>query len=227
MKFAPYSYSRISSFQTCARKFKYTYIDKADKKPQNMEPLLKGGAVHHILENHPWPSTHKLAPQYQHIVDKFLRTEHGKKLMFRESTREFDFGLDKDLVPCGYNDEHAIFRGSVDYIFIENGVLYLVDWKTGKYKEQRWQTYDQLMFYGLYFFIRYPNVNKIHISYVYIEHENLHNDLTLERKWLDDYKEKLLNAINEIETEEVFPKTVKNQKLCDWCEFQLHCEQDV
>lgn len=120
LKFAPYSFSRISTFQTCPRKFKYTYIDKADKQPQNMEPLLKGGAVHHILENYPKPSTHKLAPQYQHIVDEFLRTDHGRKLMFRDSTREFDFGLDSNLMPCSYNSKDAIFRGSVDYIFIEN-----------------------------------------------------------------------------------------------------------
>lgn len=83
------------------------------------------------------------------------------------------------------------------------------------------------MYYGLYFFQSYPDVHTIQISYVYIEHENKHNDLTLERKWLANYKTKLLNSINEIETEEVFPKTVKNVKLCDWCDFSLHCEQDV
>lgn len=227
MKFSPYSFSKIDSFVTCPRKFKYKYIDKADKKPQNMEPVLKGGAVHHILENYPGSSNHKLAPQYQHIVDKFIQTEHGQKLLFRDSTREFDFGLDSNLLPCGYKDKEAIFRGSVDYIFIEDGVLYLVDWKTGKYKELKWQSYDQLMYYGLYFFQRYPNVNTICISYVYIEHENMHNDLTLERKYLNDYKTKLIKAISEIENEEVFPRTIKNYKLCDWCEFQLHCEQDV
>lgn len=227
MKFAPYSFSRIDVFQTCARKFKYKYIDKAPKKPQNMEPILKGGAVHHILENYPSPSTHKLAPKYQSVADKFLNTNLGKKLIFRESTREYDLGLTKELKICSYSDKDALFRGSVDYIYFDGGTLHLIDWKTGKRKEIRWQSFDQLMFYAIYFFIKYPNLNTINISYVYVEHPEAQNPLKLERKYLENYEYKLLKAITDIENEEVFAKTTKNIKLCPWCDFEEHCLTDI
>ena len=228
MKFAPYSFSKINSFETCPRKFKYTYIDKAPKKLQNLEPLLKGGAVHNIIEHYPEESTHKLASKYMGIFTKFHATNLGKFLLDGTSgINELDIGLTKELKPCKYSDKDALFRGSVDYVYSTGSdILYLKDWKTGKLREQRWQNYSQLMYYGLYFFQAIPSINKIDISYVYVEHPEEQNDLLLERKYLKNYKINLLTHITTIEAEKDFPKTTKNVKLCSYCEYQEYCNQD-
>jgi len=224
MKYTPYSFSKISTHKKCNRKFKYSYIDKAPKSEVDLTPLLKGGAVHSILEHYPNESTHKLAPKYQHIADKFISTKLGKKYLSQDSIREFDFGLSKELTPTEYRDKEALFRGSVDFICTIEDTLHLIDWKTGKYREQKWQEYDQLMFYGIYFFQRYPSINTIKISYVYIEHPETENDLMLERKYLDTYISELRDLINNAEKDEDF---VKNPSpLCQWCEYRVHCESD-
>ena len=223
--YRPYSYSRLNTYKTCNRKFKYHYIDKAPTSKTDVSALLKGGAVHSILEHYPEPSTHKLAPKHQHIADKFLRTNLAQKYIFRESTREFSFGLTADLQPCGYSDKIAMFRGSVDYTCIVDGILHLIDWKTGKLKEERFQDYNQLMFYGIYFFQKYSKIDTIKISYVYIEHENAENSLILERKYLMNYTNELLELIEKVESDSSFEKFPS--KLCDWCEYQSHCTSDI
>ena len=225
MKFSPYSYSRIAVYQTCPRKFKYSYIDKLPKKPQDMTALLKGGALHHILEHYPESSTHKLAPKYQHIADSFIATRSGQEILCNESHREMNIGLDKNLKECKYGSKEAMFRGSIDFFTFKAGFLWIVDYKSGKRKEQKWQSYDQNMFYAIWFFQKYSKIDKIKITYQYIEHENYDNSLMLERRYLDNYKNTLLTNINNIETDEVFDITVG--PLCNWCDFQEHCDKET
>lgn len=102
--------------------------------------------------------------------------------------------------------------------------LHINDWKTGKFKDQKWQTYEQLMFYGIYYFKRYPTIDRIVISYVYVEHENSENSLVLERQFLDNYISELKELINDTETDVLFKKCPS--KLCDYCSFKTHCKQD-
>lgn len=224
MKFAPYSFSKLNCHVQCNRKFKYGYIDRAPKDKRDITALLKGGAVHSILENFPSPSTHKLAPKYQHIADKFILTNLGQKYLLENSTREFNFGLTSNFEPTGYSSKDAMFRGSVDFMCIINDVLNLIDWKTGKYKEPKWQEFTQLMLYAIYFFVCYPSINKIRVSYVYIEHENLENELILERKYLENYKSDLLTMIDNAENDVLFEKHIG--PLCNYCDFKTHCDSD-
>jgi len=122
MFFRPYSYSRLSTYSQCPKKFNYKYHLKLTPAPTDKTALLKGGAVHSILENYPYPTTHKLAPKYQKIVDNFIKTNLGQQYLFRDSTREYDFGLTYDLKPTDYNDKAALFRGSVDYVCIIDNI---------------------------------------------------------------------------------------------------------
>ena len=223
MKYAPYSFSKLSTHYNCNRKFKYAYIEKPQKDYKDMTALLKGGAVHNILENFPQQSTHKLAPQYQHIVDNFIKTNLGKKYLYSESIREYDFGLTTTLEPTTYNDKSALFRGSIDYVCVIDDILHLIDWKSGKAKPQSYQSYNQLMFYAIYFFKKYENIDKIKISYVYIEHENIENDILLERKYLNNYITELITLIKNVESDEIFEKNVT--KLCEYCEYYTHCSE--
>lgn len=97
--------------------------------------------------------------------------------------------------------------------------------KTGKYKEEKWQEYDQLMFYAIYFFKKYSKIDKLKISYVYVEHENLENSITLERKFLNNYIKQLITLIKNAEEDTEFLKNIS--MLCDWCDFKEHCATDV
>ena len=224
MKYSPYSFSRLSTHKQCPRKFKYNYIDAIQSEKTDRTALLKGGAVHSILEYYPNPSPHKLAEKFQSIVDKFIETNLGKKYLTAMGVREFDFGLQEDLSLCAYSDKKALLRGSVDFICTIDGMLHLLDYKSGSYKNPKFQSYEQLMFYAIYFFRRYPTINKIKISYVYVEHENTENSIILERQFLANYIHELINSIEVVESDELF---VKNEsKLCSYCQYKEHCASD-
>lgn len=114
--YAPYSFSKLSLHDQCNRKFKYRYLDKVKPQSKDMTALLKGGAVHSILENYPNPSTHKLAPKYQDIAKNFLMSDLGSKYINLKSVNEMSFGLTKDLEPAVYRTKEAIFGGFIDYV---------------------------------------------------------------------------------------------------------------
>lgn len=223
MKYSPYSFSKMSVWNQCHRKFKYIYVDKIKLPYVFVEALVKGGAVHSIIEHFPEQSKHKYAKKYFHVAEKFLKSPEGWDLVHKPALKEYDFGLTKDLKPCGYSDKSALFRGSVDRAIIEDGMLWLVDFKTGKSKDQNWQSYDQLMFYAIYFFIKYPNINKIKITYYYIEHMHT-NDLVLDRTNFDTYAKQLVKNIIDIEADEDYIKI--ESKLCDYCDYFAICQKD-
>lgn len=224
MKFSPYSYSRIAVYQQCPRKFKYSYIDKIKVPFVYNEALVKGGAVHSVLEHFPNQSDHKHAKKYFHVAEEFLKSPIGWELINKPAAKELDIALNKSLEPCGYKDKDALFRGSVDRIVVDSDMFWLIDWKTGKLREQRYQSYDQLMFYAIWVFIKYPQINKVKISYYYVEHLES-NDLILERQYFENYKKNLLNNITDIEKDNEFNKNIT--KLCDYCDYQEHCSKDI
>jgi len=225
LKYAPYSFSRLNTVIQCPRKFKYTYIDNIPKENTDKTALYKGSALHSSLEHYPNPGTHKLSPQYQPIIDNFLKSKY-KYYLDIPHISELGIGLDEKLNPVEYS-ENAMFRGYIDYhtvISDENSVkMVLIDWKSGKIKEHKYQDFNQLMFYGIYMFKKYSKIDKIEIKYIYIEH-NAENSMILERKYLNNYYRTLLNAIKDTELSN-FDKI--KTKLCSWCPYEKYCNNDI
>ena len=224
MKFSPYSYSKISTFESCKKKFDYTYITKIKLKPKYNEALLKGGAVHSILEDYPEASSHKLAEKYYPSVKTWIESPRGQSILTVPSQNEISFGLNSRLEPVEYKDKTAMFRGFIDRIFVKDSKIVIMDYKTGKYREPQYQTYDQLMFYAVWFFQKFPEVLEIKIIYEYVEHLES-NELDLHRDNLGNYKMQLVKLIHSIETCEDFSKNLT--KLCDYCDYQELCKPDL
>lgn len=224
-KYAPYSFSKMNTHIDCPRKFQHSYILKSPKAEVDLTPLLKGGALHNILENYPNEPTHSLAPKYLDIAHKFIESDLGKKYIFNTSVNEASFGLDKDFNPVEYKDKSAIMRGYIDHVCIIDNILHIQDFKSGKVKEEKYQDYNQLKIYAIYFFKKYEKIEKIRISYVYIEHENVENPMILERKYLDSYINTVKNYLNNIEQDETFDKN--ETVLCKWCAYNEHCKEDI
>ena len=45
-----YSHSRLSTFEDCPLKYKYTYIDKLDRDRRDSVEAFMGGLVHETME---------------------------------------------------------------------------------------------------------------------------------------------------------------------------------
>lgn len=229
LKFTPYSFSKISTYKTCPRKFKYQYIDKIGTF-LDTPALIKGRTIHYLIENSSLLPEQYTDEMKQNIIDfpetleikrRFEESELGIKYLRnidKNAVIEYKLGLTKMLDACSYNRD-SLFNGIVDYICVKDSVLYLVDWKSGRYKDARYQDYNQLLFYSIYFFQKY-NITKIIISFVYVEH-NIENDLELDITYLDSYKRELLLPIKTIEEDNSFE--MNKTRLCDWCGFKPLC----
>ena len=121
-----WSYSGLSLFKQCPRKFYRTRISK-DIKEEEQDHLIYGKAVHTAAEEYgrdgkPLPEKYKFIQPY---VDSFMRTK-GEKYY------ELKMALTADLEPCEFFDPEAWWRGIADFIAVNDGTALLVDYKTGK-----------------------------------------------------------------------------------------------
>lgn len=241
MKFAPYSWSKISTHQQCPRKFKYKYVDKL---PTTFKPSIhldKGKLVHLIFElerDIPKIKAHKDFIEVKNngllgaegikncfkIHDDFAKGKIGSKILgYPRVFAELPLGLDKDLNITKYEADDVLLRGYIDDArhFPDNDTAMICnDWKTGKLpREQKW---GQLLYYSIGLFSRSP-VDKILLNYLYVEHNHAESKI-VHRSEIEKYKKALYTTIDIIETDEVYDKCETG--LCNFCDFQDHCMQD-
>lgn len=226
MNYTPYSFSKISTYNSCPKKFEFQFVLKVGDVNLDTPALAKGRCVHSILEYYPNVpddiKENEMFGEAKEVCDKFLSSKLGHYVLSdKPKFVEQKIGLNKKLQPCDYKDEDVLFKGIVDQIIIDD-ILMINDFKTGKYRDIKYQSFDQLMFYAIYFFIKFPNISKIQISYLYVEH-NLENKIQLEREFLDNYKKQLLTNIINIENDKIF--NYNYSRLCDWCGFNVMCEK--
>lgn len=228
IKFAPYSFSKLNTYQTCPKRFKYKYIKKEKEGECDKSALVRGSAIHEMFENHQKgkePKKSKYTAEFKKALERPHVQKIKKHLESPEKTcREISFGLTKDFAPCEYKDKNALFRGKIDLAYNDNGVLNLVDYKTGKPKDEKYQNYDQLLLYSIYFFERYPALDKLKISYVYVDHDIV-NSLVVLRTYIEKHKEHFLNIVKKIETDQEY--LPKHSALCKWCPFENTCQWDL
>ena len=214
-----YSYSKLALFKQCPHKFKLTYIDKIPE-PGDNSALIKGSKIHSLLENF---ETYDKTSEYTTLVENFANSQIGKDILSKNSIREHCVKFDAELnANDSLKKKEAYFIGYIDRINISQ-TIELIDYKTGKYKDPKWQDYEQLSIYALYIFSKYPQVQEIKLRYVYVEHSK-ENSKVLKRSDADKIKKSLQETINLIElcnSTKQYPK--KPQRLCDWCGYKTSC----
>lgn len=236
---SPYSYSRISTYKQCPRKFKYHYIDKIKTEEVEHLALSRGGYLHDLIEHYGGsvsPTiteifTIEKVQECDLIIDKFLSSNLGKEFVFGsggivEIGKETEIGLriTKDGVfPCSYHDDKVLVRGAIDKLGIMGNVLLIFDWKSGRMKDPKYFDELQTQIYAIWGFLTFPLIDEIHSHYVYIEH-NTSNKYIYKRKYLNNYINNLKSPIKLAESDKTFNK--QESKLCDYCEYQTICEKD-
>lgn len=275
-----FSFSQISMFKNCQRSWYYRYIEKLPvvlgpqlKKGSQVHLLLEHFEIFQDFKNFKNLKSSNIEifndenfknfnefekqdfleafnnPEVFQIVENFSNSELGKTILSRKSIREFEFMFNEKIEPT-FEKESSIFIGYIDRINIFDGQIELIDYKTGKYKEPKFQDFSQLLIYAVYIFQRY-NFKKINLRFVYVEH-NLENSITLNYNDYEIHKFMLLNDIQnilkcsniEISNDEKFDisnfknlniENFKNsnienfkcsvKKLCLWCDFKEFCQE--
>lgn len=204
----PWSYSSLTAFETCPRRYQLTKVTKAIKEPQT-EATVHGNEVHKALELHlngskPLPDKYNaLRPMVERV-----RSQPGKRLV------EYKFGLTEGYRPTDFFAKDVWFRGVIDVGVVGSKTGVLLDWKTGKPKADG----DQLKLFAAAGFASFPYIEKFKTGYVWLAHSRLDTqEFTREDVpaiW-QEFTPRVIRLVNALEKDKFLPKP---SGLCrNWC----------
>jgi len=126
MKPITWSYSSLSLYQQCPKKYYHLKVAK-DIKEELGEAIVFGNEIHKIAEE--YVAKDKPIPEKYKGIEpalKALKDMEGEKLC------ENKLGLTVDFEPCGFFDKKVWWRGVADIIILQGDTILTVDYKTGK-----------------------------------------------------------------------------------------------
>jgi CRISPR/Cas system-associated exonuclease Cas4 (RecB family) len=169
------------------------------------------------------------------VYDTFSKSKAGRSILSKERLfAELPIGLNENLeytkydkyLKEEYQPDDLFLRGFIDDARVvpdNDKSMVLIDWKSGKLKTKENQDWTQLLYYSIPMFGLNPNLEKVILCYAYVEHNKI-NTKVITRDNLSKYKQALKNTVNKIEKDSLFEKN--ETALCDWCDFQDHCQKD-
>ena len=160
---AAWSYSSLSAFETCPRRYKLTRITKVVQEPQS-EAMTHGNEVHKALElsvknSTPLPQKYK---DYIPIVEAVRATPGIKHT-------EIKFGLTEQLAPTGFFAKDVWVRGVLDLAVVRPKSVTVIDWKTGKPKADG----DQMRLFAGAALAMFPSVETVRTGYAWLAYNKL------------------------------------------------------
>lgn len=163
----PWSYSALTAFETCPRRFELTRVSKKVVEPQT-EATLWGNKVHKALELYA-KGTKPLPPD----MEKYGR--YVKKIMSYEGKRvvEERVALDRNLRPTKWMAKDVWVRGVIDIGVVGSERAYLLDWKTGKRKPDS----DQLKLFAALAFAMYPWIDSVVTGFIWLKEDKFDKQL--------------------------------------------------
>ena len=239
-KYAPYSFSKIDSFQSCPNKFNYNYIIRPEREQKQMPHLEAGSLIHSIIEQEIGGNLEDFEPE----ADLTSLTREGAELTINKALTfidesaiyawikslkgvfvpEQEMFLGPDMKPVDTLEE-SLIRGFIDLIIWDEKTnsCYIFDWKSGGKSSQALKKFpkpkDQLEMYAIWAYETY-GAEHIECAFVYVEHEHMAK-YAYSADDIPTLKKKFLAKIDAIEKEEKFPDTYSI--LCLYCDFKELC----
>lgn len=158
-----WSYSSLTSFETCPRRYKLVRIKKAVVEPQT-EATTHGNEVHKALEVSVRDNT-ALADKYA----RYANLVDAVKAAPGEKQAELKFGLTNALTPTGFFSPDVWVRGVFDLVIQREKSVTVIDWKTGKPKNDG----DQLKLFAAASFAMFPQVQTVRTGYAWLAYNKL------------------------------------------------------
>ena len=155
-----WSYSSLSLYQQCPKKYYHLKVAKDIKEPLG-EAIVFGNTIHKIAEEYVGKGV-PIPAQYKEIEPALesIRNMEGEKLC------ENKLGLTADLEPCGFFDKKVWWRGIADIIILQGDRALTIDYKTGK--KSQYADLKQLEVLSLAIFKHFPQVKKVKAGLLFL-----------------------------------------------------------
>lgn len=215
-----WSYSALTSFETCARRHYVLRVAKLLTEPES-EEVRWGRVAHKALELR---CLNKAAlPQslaYLEPVASMLTQQQGRRIVEDDGGK---LAVDASFRPCSWFSKNPPVwcRSVVDFGIIGTESAVLIDWKTGKRKPDN----DQLELFAAIGFAHFPFLQRIHTSFVWLKDKKIDSD-AFTRDQIGQLWSKFLPRVQRLDhAHETNTWSPKPSGLCGkWCPVtQQHC----
>lgn len=211
----PISYSRVNTYQTCPLQFEYLYVNRNVKVVES-EQMLYGSRVHEQLEKYGKTRDEGQltteSRKWKGLVDSILRQKG-------DIHWEYQMSITQDLEPCGWFDKEVWLRGIADVLVINGDTAYVLDWKTGKVRDNP----QQLQLFACMVMLMFPEVQTVRTAFVWLVHD-LVTDVIYKRSMFDVMWKNLMIQFDQVEEAVrlgVFEP--RPSRLCNWCAAKDVC----
>ena len=200
-----WSYSSLSTYKQCPAKYAYAYVSKLPRA--SSKAADRGTALHEEAE---MCLLNPMSP----IPDSLSKI--GAKIELYRTKRgipEDTWLLDRNWNPVE-NSDSAWIKSVIDLHYIDEGVLYIRDYKSGReYPTHR----DQLELYSIMGLRKYQEVDRVETSAVYIDAGNEGAEGGIIRGMLPFYIKKWTKDAEEMEADREFaPNPGAACKFCPY-----------
>lgn len=236
------SVSKVKTFDSCTKKYKYTYVLKMPRKEQDF--FIFGKFCHTVLENFHLEYINGSAEPHNKVMSKAFKAakqEYAGK-MTPETTKEcFDIlnrylqiiakkdnNLSTSVLAVEKNfevklNDNVVLIGMIDRLQVDSdGVLHVADYKTTKNKKYLTDDFFQLLTYGFVLMSEDPSIEKIRASYILLRHDFEPITQEFTREEMLQMKDKYIDYANKIISEQEYKPSPS--QLCKFCDFIDICE---
>jgi len=220
-KFTSWSFTRYSTHKQCPLKAKLQHLDKIPE-PKSMA-LERGAKIHELAEQYIKGQHKRIPKELTKFTDLFksLKRQYATKpeTMFVEEMWAFDKGWN----PRRWDDwNNCVVRIKLDVAHLYDGVLWVIDWKTGKFRPDNTADYEeQLELYALAALLKAENVPAIpRLAYldVGVEYPKDEDLVTYTSKDIPRLKELWSRRVKAMLADEKFSPTAN--RFCSWCWYR-------
>jgi CRISPR/Cas system-associated exonuclease Cas4 (RecB family) len=174
-----WSYSALTAYETCPRRYYLTRIAKTVVEGQS-QAMKDGNEAHKALElagkgEMPLPKKYQ---SFQPVLDKVVA-------MPGENMFEYKFALTRTLQSTTYFAKDVWVRGVFDVASVNEATAVVLDYKTGKPKTDG----DQMKLFAGCAFALYPDVTKVKTGYIWLGHNRFDHETFTREDNSDIWKE--------------------------------------
>jgi hypothetical protein len=168
VKAPAWSYSSITLFDQCPKKYYHLRVAKDIKEPES-DAMLYGTAVHTAAENFMRDGT-PVPEKYAYmrpLLEKLKAIPGDKHCELKMGLKK----VDGRLAPCGFFDKEVWYRGIADLLIInkDKGEGRVIDYKTGK--SAKYADTKQLALMAACVFTHFPEVKTVKAGLLFVVSE--------------------------------------------------------
>jgi PD-(D/E)XK nuclease superfamily protein len=189
-----WSWSRLQAYETCPKQFYHQDIVKdvvrGSSPEQDWGNQVHAALAKRIMNAEPLPAGMQ---HYEHWADKVMQGWDRTKVVVN---CEQKLAITPGFQPCDYFDKHkpVWLRIVADVLKRADDVALLVDWKTGKRKDDL----EQLLVSAAVVFAHYPEVQAIRSEFVWLQ-EDVTTSARVRRTDLPQVWQRMLPRVSRME----------------------------